>query len=97
MNRELLENMTKEELIYLVEIQARAIESLDMQRCDSNVIIDHLVSAIGSLNLLHDNNLKRDHDQEYLNDYVYQMYQKYPSYLVKTETAVDIPQDEQPS
>lgn len=85
MDRKILKKMTKEELIELVERQNRAIDRLDMQRYDSNVIIDHLVSAIGNLNLLRDHNIERERDQDYLNDYVYQMYQKYHTYLVSVE------------
>lgn len=97
MNRKMLERLTKEELIELVMRQEQAILSLDKQRYESNAIIEHLTMAAANMKDLRCSELKRDHDQEYLNDYVGEMYMKYPTYLVKTGTGEYLPQDEQPS
>lgn len=78
MNREILNRMTKEELIALVDRQNQAILSLDMQRYDANAVIEHLVMATESLKALRHSDIERDHNQEYLDDYVQQMYMKYP-------------------
>lgn len=85
MNRETLERMTKEELIELVERQTQAINSLDMQRYDANAVIEHLVAATENMKNLRYHDAERDHNQEYLDDYVRQMYMKYPEYIVTAD------------
>lgn len=85
MNRELLERMTKEELIKLVERQTQAINSLDTERYDANAVIEHLVMATEGMQSLRHHDAERDHDQEYLDDYVRQMYMEYPTYLVRAD------------
>ena len=85
MNREILNRMTKEELIELVERQNQAIVSLDMQRYDSNAIIEHLVMVTENMKNFRHSDAERDHNQEYLDDYVQQMYMKYPQYIVSAD------------
>ena len=85
MNRETLERMTKEELIKLVERQTQVINSLDMQRYDANAVIEHLVAATENMKNLRYHDAERDHNQEYLDDYVRQMYMKYPTYIVTAD------------
>ena len=85
MNREILNRMTKEELIELVERQTQAINSLDMQRYDANAVIEHLVAATENMKNLRHSDAERDHNQEYLDDYVRQMYMKYPQYIVSAD------------
>lgn len=85
MNRETLNRMTKEELMELVRRQSQAIDSLDMQRYDANAVIEHLVMATVDLKDLRHHDAERDHNQEYLDDYVQQMYMKYPQYLVSAD------------
>lgn len=82
MYRDVLERMTKEELIELVDRQNRAINSLDMERYDANAVIEHLVMATENMKNLRYHDAERDHDQEYLNDFVRQMYEKYPNVIV---------------
>ena len=84
-NRELLKRMTKDELIELAMRQAQAIDSLDMQRYDANAVIEHLVTATENMKNLRHSDAERDHNQEYLDDYVRQMYMKYPQYLVSAD------------
>lgn len=88
MNREILERMTKEELIKLVERQTQAINSLDMQRYDANAVIEHLVAATENMKNLRYHDAERDHNQEYLDDYVRQMYMKYPAYIVTADKGI---------
>lgn len=85
MDRKVLEKMTARELIELVERQDQSINSLDQQRFDSNAVIEHLVTATENMRNLRYHDIERDHDQEYLNDFVRQMYTKYPVYLVSAE------------
>lgn len=85
MDRGILEKMTKEELIELVERQGQAINSLDQQRFDSNAVIEHLVTATENMRNLRYHDIERDHDQEWLDDYIRQMYTKYPVYIVSAE------------
>ena len=85
MNREILNRMTKEELFELIERQAQAINSLDMQRYDANAVIEHVVAATENMKNLRYHDAERDHNQEYLDDYVRQMHMKYPVYLVSAE------------
>lgn len=88
MNRETLERMTKEELIELVEKQTQAINSLDMERYDANAVIEHLVAATENMKNLRYHDAERDHNQEYLDDYVRQMYMKYPTYIVTADKGI---------
>ncbi len=88
MNRETLERMTKEELIKLVEMQTQAINSLDMQRYNANAVIEHLVAATENMSDLRHHDAERDHDQEYLDDYIRQMYMKYPTYIVTADKGI---------
>lgn len=85
MKRETLERMTKEELIELVDRQTQAINSLDMQRYDANAVIEALVMATENMKNLRYHDAERDNNQEYLDDYVRQMYMKYPEYIVTEE------------
>lgn len=85
MNREILERMTAKELIELVERQTQAINSLDMLRYDANAVIDHLVTATESMRNLRYHDAERDHNQEYLDDYIRQMYMKYPKYILNVD------------
>lgn len=85
MNRKVLEKMTKEEIIELVERQDQAINSLDRQRFDSNAVIEHLVTATENMRNLRYHDVERDHDQEYLSDFIGQMHTKYPVYLISAE------------
>lgn len=85
MNREILEKMTKEELFVLIERQEQAINSLDMQRFDSNAVIEHLVTVTENMRNLRYHDIERDQDQEYLDDYIRKMYTKYPVWLVSAD------------
>lgn len=85
MDREILKKMTKEELIELIERQTQAINSFDQQRFDSNAVIEHLVTATENMRNLRYHDIERDHDQEWLDDYIRQMYTKYPVYVVSAE------------
>lgn len=85
MDRKILEKMTKEELFELIERQTQAINSLDQQRFDSNAVIEHLVTTVENMRNLRYHDVERDHDQEYLDDYIRQMYMKYPVYIVSAE------------
>lgn len=85
MDRKVLVKMTARELIELVERQNQAINSLDRQRFDSNAVIEHLVTATENMRNLRYHDIERDHDWEYLNDFVRQMHTKYPVYLVSAE------------
>ena len=85
MNREILNRMTKEELIELVDRQNQAILSLDMERYDANAVIEHLVTATENMKNLRHSDAERDRNQEYLDDYVREMYMKYPQYLVSAD------------
>ena len=85
MDREVLQKMTARELIELVERQEQAIVSLDMQRYDANAVIEHLVMATENMKNLRYHDAERDHNQEYLDDYVRQMYMKYPTYIVTAD------------
>ena len=56
-----------------------------MQRYDANAVIEHLVAATENMKNLRHHDAERDHNQEYLDDYVRQMYMKYPSYIVTAD------------
>ena len=78
MSREILERMTKEELIELASRQEKAILSLDMQRYDANAVIEHLASVTEYMKNLRYHDFERERDQDYVDDFVRQMYAKYP-------------------
>ena len=85
MNRETLEKMTKEELMEMIRIQNEAIDSLDKQRYDSSAVIEHLVAATYDMHNLRYHDAERSQCQDYLDDFVREMYMKYPMYLVSAE------------
>lgn len=89
MNRELLKKMTKEELIELANRQNDAINSLDEQRYDASAVIGHLVRATHDMQNLRDHDLDRSHNQDYVDDFVREMYGKYPMYLISAEVTKD--------
>lgn len=90
MNRDVLERMTKEELMELVSRQNEAIDSLDQQRYDSSDVIEHLVRATHDMQNLRYHDMERSHCQDRLDDFVREMYGKYPMYLVSAEYPQDI-------
>lgn len=59
-----------------------------MQRYNANAVIEHLVAATENLEDLRHHDAERDHNQEYLDDYVRQMYMKYPTYIVTAEKGI---------
>lgn len=85
MSREILERMTKEELIELVSRQEEAINRLDMQRYTASAVLEHLVRATQDMHNLHYHDANREQSQNYMNDYVREMYAKYPLYIVSAE------------
>lgn len=82
MNREVLERMTKEELMELVCRQNEAINSLDEQRYHASAVIEHLVRASHEMHDLGYRDAERRHCQDRLDDFVREMYTKYPLYIV---------------
>lgn len=93
MNRELLEKMTKEELMELVRIQDEAINSLDIQRYDSSAVIEHLVRVTHDMHNLRYYDAERSHCQDHLDDFVREMYMKYPMYIVSAEKVDKMPDE----
>lgn len=93
MNRETLERMTKEELMELVRIQDEAIKSLDIQRYDSSAVIEHLVRVTHDMHNLHYHDVERSHCKDRLDDFVREMYGKYPMYLVSAEKVDKMPDE----
>ena len=93
MNREILERMTKEELMELVSRQNDAILSLDQQRYDSSAVIEHLVAAMHDMHNLRYHDMERSHCQDYLDDFVREMYGKYPMYIVSAEKVDEMPEN----
>lgn len=87
MNREVLEKMTKEELMELVCRQNEAINSLDEQRYHASAVIEHLVRATHEMHDLRYRDVERSHCQDRLDDFVREMYGKYPMYLVSAEVS----------
>ena len=90
MNREILEKMTKEELMEMICRQNEAINSLDMQRYDASAVIEHLVAATHDMQNLRYRDVERSHSQERLDDFVREMYMKYPLYIVSAEYPQDV-------
>lgn len=82
MNRELLERMTKEELIELIERQDKAITCLDEQRYHASAVIEHLVRVSHEMHDLSYRDAERSHCQDHLDDFVREMYGKYPMSIV---------------
>ena len=70
MNREILEKMTKEELIE-----------------HASAVIEHLVRASHEMHDLGYRNAERSHCQDRLDDFVREMYEKHPMYLVSAEVS----------
>ena len=87
MTSDVLERMTKEELIELVNRQNDAINSLDQQRYDASAVIEHLVRATQDMHNLRYHDAERSHCQNYLDDFVREMYGKYPLYIAPAEEA----------
>ena len=85
MNREVLERMTKEELLELIVRQGETITALDIQRCNASAVIEHLVQVTYEMHNLRYNDAERSHSQDRLDDFVREMYGKYPMYLVSAE------------
>lgn len=89
MNRELLEQMTKEELLELASRQSDAILSLDEQRYNASAVIDHLVSATHELHNLRYHDGERSVTQDRLDDWVREMYMKHPLHVTPVEEVSD--------
>lgn len=85
MSREILERMTKEELIELVNRQEEAIKCLNMQRYTASAILEHLVHATQDMHDLRYHDAEREHSQNYVDDFEREMYKKYPLYIVSVE------------
>lgn len=93
MNREVLERMSKEELMELVCRQNEAINSLDEQRYHASAVIEHLVRASHEMHDLGYRDAERRHCQDRLDDFVREMYTKYPMYLVSAEKVDKMPDE----
>lgn len=85
MNRELLEQMTKEELLELASRQNDAINSLDEQRYIASAVIDHLANASHDLHNLRYRDGERSVVQDRLDDWVREMYEKHPLHVTPVE------------
>ena len=70
MNRDLLEKMTKEELLELVIRQNDTNNSLDQLRYDANAVIEHLVHATHDMHNLRYHDAERSLAQDRLDDWV---------------------------
>lgn len=90
MNREVLEKMTKEELIELIVRQGETISSLDEQRYNASATIEHLVGATHKMHDLRYRDSRRSFCQNRLDDWVREMYEKYPMYLVSAEKVHEV-------
>lgn len=93
MIREVLERMTKEELLELVSRQNDAINSLDEQRYNASAVIEHLVSVSHELHNLRYRDGERSVCQDRLDDWVREMYTKYPIYIVSAEKVDKMPEN----
>ena len=93
MNRETLERMTKEELMELVSRQSEAIDSLNMQRYSSSAVIEHLVRATHEMHDLRYHDAERSNCQDRLDDFVREMYGKYPMYIVSADKVDKMPEN----
>ena len=77
--------MTKEELLELVSRQNDAINSLDAQRYDASAVIEHLVQVTHEMHNLRYHDADRSHCQDRVDDWISEMYTKYPIYIVSAE------------
>lgn len=87
MNREVLEKMTKEELMELASRQSEAIDSLNEQRYSESAVVEHLVRATHEMHDLRYHESRRRFCQDRLDDFYREMYEKYPMYLVSAEVS----------
>lgn len=85
MSREILERMTKEELMEFVRRQDEVIDSLNQQRYDASAVIDHLVRATQDMHNLRYHDAERESRKDVMDDFVREMYKKYPLYIVSAE------------
>ena len=81
MSRDILERMTKEELMELVRRQDDVIDGLSQQRYDANAVIEHLVHATQDMHNLRYHDAERESRQAVMDDFVREMYMKYPVYV----------------
>lgn len=88
MNREILLKMTKEELMELANRQSEAIDSLNEQRYSESAVVEYLVRATHEMHDLRYHDSRRSFCKDRLDDWVREMYEKYPMYLV-SEAKVD--------
>ena len=93
MNREILEKMTREELLELISRQQEAISSLDTQRYDASAVIEHLVQVTHEMHNLRYHDAERSHCQDRLDDWCREMYMKYPLYIVSAEKVDKMPEN----
>lgn len=89
MSREVLEQMTREELLELVSRQSELINSLDQQRYDASSVIEHLTRVTSDMHNLRYHDSERSHNQDRLDDWVREMYMKHPLYIVSAEYPQD--------
>lgn len=89
MSREVLEQMTREELLELVSRQNELIDSLGQQRYDANAVIEHFVHATHDMHNLRYHDAERSLAQDRLDDWVREMYMKHPVYIVSAEYPQD--------
>ena len=89
MNRELLEQMTKEELLELARRQNDAILSLDEQRYYASAVIDHLVIASHEMHNLRSRDGERSVCQDRVDDWVREMYARHPLHVTPVEEVSD--------
>lgn len=92
-SREVLERMTKEELLELVSRQNDAINSLDEQRYDASAVIEHLVQVTYAMHNLRYHDADRSRCQDRVDDWIREMYTKYPIYLVSAEKVNAMPEN----
>lgn len=85
MSREILERMTKEELMEFVRRQDELIDSLNQQRYDASAAIDNLVRTTQNMQNLRYHDAERESRQDIMDDFVREMYAKYPLYIVSVE------------
>ena len=93
MNREILEKMTREELLEHVSRQQEAINSLDTQRYDASAVIEHLVQVTHEMHNLRYHDAERSYCQDRLDDWCREMYMKYPLYIVSAEKVDKMPEN----
>lgn len=93
MNREILDKMTKEELMELASRQSEAIDSLNEQRYSESAVVEHLVRATHEMNDLRYHDSRRIYCQDRLDDWVREMYGKHPMYLVSADKVDEMPEN----